>query len=90
MSDGLAAIDKTIFQIFGGIPHEECVVHLQRDLKAYVARDNQAEPAKDIRQVIGVDGSSHRIDDAFKQVEHLSVKWTEKYPALGKYIVRME
>ena len=30
------------------------------------------------------------IDDAVKQVEHLSVKWSKKYPALGKYIVKME
>ena len=39
---------------------------------------------------MGVDDPNHCIDDALKQVKHLSVKWLKKYPPLGKYIVKME
>ena len=74
MSDGVTGIDKSIAQIFGGLPHQKSVVHLQGNLKAYVARDHRAGPAEDIGQVMGVDDPKHRIDDAVKQVGHLSAK----------------
>ena len=48
MPDGPVGIDKAIAEIFGGTPHQKCVVHLQGNLKAYVAREHWAGPAEDI------------------------------------------
>ena len=80
--DRLIGIDKASTQVFNGIPHQKCVVHLQGNLQSYVAHVRWA--------VMDVDDPSHRLDDAVKEVKHLSAKWPKKYPAFGKYIVKME
>ena len=90
VSDGLTGLDNAISQVFNQADHQKCIVHLQRNLKAYVDRDDRKELAEDIREILSPDDADYTVDMALNAVVDLTDKWSEKYPALGKHIAKME
>ena len=90
VSDGISGLDNAISKAFNQADHQKCIVHLQRNLKAYVDKDDRKELAEDVREILSPDDADYTIEMALNAVVDLSEKWSKKYPALGKYIKRIE
>jgi len=90
VSDGLSGLDGAIAESFGNTPHQKCIVHLQRNLQAFVRREDKKELAEDIRQILSPDDESYSKELAHQSLVDFSTKWAVKYKALGNYILKME
>lgn len=90
VSDGLPGLAKSIAKHFPNTSHQKCIVHLQRNLQAYVRREDKALLAEDIRAILSPDNAKHNKKKAMEKVEELKEKWEKKYRALGKQILKIE
>jgi len=90
VSDGIAGLESVIAEEFNQTAHQKCIVHLQRNLSKYVRREDKLELAEDFRQVLSPDDESYTIEQAYQSLLDFSSKWSKKYKALGKYIIKLE
>ena len=90
ISDGLSGLDKAVAKAFNQVPHQKCIVHLQRQLQAYVRREDKDKLAEDIRYLLSVDDASYQIDQVQARITHLRDKWQGKYKGLAKYLESFE
>jgi len=90
VSDGLSGLDRAISQIYNQTPHQKCIVHLQRTLQAYVRREDKAELAEDVRQVLSPDIANYTKEDAYESLLDLSAKWSNKSKSLSNYLLNFE
>ncbi len=89
VSDGIAGLDQSIAQLFPCSAHQKCIVHLQRNLQAYVPREDKSELAQDIRELLSPENEIYTIDQALENTVQLKEKWQQKYAALAKHITKM-
>lgn len=90
VSDGLSGIEKSIAEEFSGAAHQKCIVHLQRNLKAYVRREDRSELAEDIRNILSPDDAKQTKEKALNMLVDFELKWRKRYKSLGKQILKME
>ena len=90
VSDGVRGLDSAIAEYFPKAAHQNCIVHLQRNLKNYVRREDRAELAEDIRQVLSPDDQSNTIKQAQECFIEIAHKWEPKYKSLYKYMMNLE
>lgn len=90
VSDGLSGIEGAIASAYPGTPHQKCIVHLQRNLQAYVAREDKKELAEDLRQVLDPDNPHHTKELAYETLMNLAGKWEQRNKSLANYIRKME
>ncbi len=90
VSDGIAGLESVIAEEFNQTAHQKCIVHLQRTLSKYVRREDKLELAEDFRQVLSPDDQSYTSEQAYQSLLDFSSKWSKKYKALGKYILKLE
>ena len=90
VSDGLTGLDNAISEYFPTTPHQKCIVHLQRNLQAFVSRDDRVELAQDIRDVLSPDDASYTKEMAYQALCDLAEKWKPKYKSLYNKITKME
>ena len=90
VSDGLAGIDTAISEKLPNTPHQRCIVHLQRNLSAFVRREDKKELAEDLRQILNPDGLTYTKKEALNSLVDFALKWKPKYKTLGKYIEELE
>jgi transposase-like protein len=86
VSDALSGIDKAISKVFPQAEHQKCIVHLQRNLKAYVHKDDRKELAEDVRNLLSPDNESHTLEKALNAKDLFKKKWTKKNKTFGKYL----
>ena len=89
VSDGLTAIGTEIAEKFN-TAHQRCIVHLQRNLLAYVRLADKKELAEDVRGILKPDEEEHTKEKALELIEDFAEKWSKKYKSLGKYILELE
>jgi transposase-like protein len=90
VSDGLSGLDNAISEYFPATPHQKCIVHLQRNLQAFVAREDKEELAQDIRDVLSPDDKNYTKEMAYQALCDLAEKWKPKYKSLYNKIIKME
>lgn len=90
VSDGLTGLDNAIASRYPGTPHQKCIVHLQRNLQAYVAKEDKKELAEDIRNVLSPDDPTYTKEQAYQSLIDLSVKWEARSKSLTKHILKIE
>ena len=90
VSDGLSGLEKSISSVFGGTPHQKCIVHLQRILKDYVRPKDREELAEDMRYVFSPEKDNYTQDMAHKALLNVGDKWGKKYKSLEKYIRKLD
>lgn len=90
ISDGLTGLDNAISQSFNNTPHQKCIVHLQRNLQAFVRREDKKELAQDIRKVLSPDDEKYTKERAYQALIDLAQKWQPKYKALANKILNLE
>lgn len=90
VSDGLSGLEKSIAEQFSGTPHQKCIVHLQRNLQAYVRHEDKKELAEDIRQILSPDDKNHTKEKALNMLVDFEIKWKSKYKSLATQILKME
>lgn len=90
VSDGLTGLDHAIAQVYPGTPHQKCIVHLQRNLQAYVSKDDKKELAQDIRDVLSPDDPNYTKNQAYQALIDLAQKWETRNKSLAKYIKKIE
>lgn len=90
VSDGLVGIDNSISQVFSNTPHQKCIVHLQRNIRDYVRKEDREELFKDFREVLSPDDKAHNKEKAHRAMITFAEKWGEKYKQLEKYLKRLE
>lgn len=90
VSDGLTGLDNAISQVYPNTPHQKCIVHLQRNLQAYVSKEDKAELAQDIREVLSPDDKSYTKEQAHQALIDLSEKWKTRGKSLARYLNKIE
>ena len=90
VSDGIAGLDGVIAKKYPATPHQKCIVHLQRNLQAYVRTEDKTELAADIRKVLSPDDPTNTREKALESIQGLAEKWGEKYKSFAKFILNME
>ena len=86
ISDGLSGLDDAVASSFKNVPHQKCIVHLQRNLQAYVRREDRRELAEDIRFLLSPDDANYQIHQVQERIDNLSDKWRKKYKSLANYL----
>ena len=64
ISDGLAGLDGAIGELFPKTPHQKCIVHLQRNIQAYVKTEHKKELTSDVRYTLSPDDKEHTKEAA--------------------------
>lgn len=84
VSDGLAAIEDAVAAVWGGTPHQLCVVHLMRNVQSKVKPAHKAEVAIGLKEVFvkGDPNDGHRL--GWTRWQQFTEKWKFKYPSIGK------
>lgn len=90
VSDGITGINTAIDKVYPMAEHQKCIVHLQRNVKAYVRKEDRAELAEDIRILLSPDKADYTQEQALKNVNNLHEKWSSRYTTLGKYLKKIE
>ena len=90
VSDGLTGLDNAIAQVYRNTPHQKCIVHLQRNLQSYVARENKKELAQYIRDVLSPDDPTYTQQQAHQSLIDLAEKWKTRNKSLAKHILKIE
>ncbi len=90
VSDGLVGLDRAISEYFPATPHQKCIVHLQRLLQAYVSREDRAELAQNIRDILSPDDTNYTKEMAYQALCDLAEKWKPKYKSLYNKIINLE
>ncbi|HDQ16111.1 MAG TPA: IS256 family transposase, partial [Bacteroidetes bacterium] len=86
ISDGLNGLETILGEEFSATPHQKCVVHLQRNLQAYVRSADKSELAQDIREVLSPDDKDYTQEKAYENLMRVADKWESKYKNLSKYL----
>lgn len=89
VSDGLTGLDKKIVEIFGKTPHQKCIVHLQRNLSAYVRNNDKKELAADFRAILSPDDNGNSLEKVEEKLKEMSIKWLPRYKSLSKYLDKL-
>ena len=90
VSDGLSGLESSIAEKFSGTPHQKCIVHLQRNLSAYVRTEDKKELAEDIRQILSPDDEKYTKEEALNSLVDFAEKWKNRYKNFAKHILKME
>ena len=90
VSDSLPRLEKVIHKQFMSSSHQKCVVHLQRNLRSYVRKDDKAKLAEELREVLSPDKQDYGQEQALAAFEVFKARWGASYPALGKYLNKLD
>ena len=90
VSDGLIGLDNAIAQVYPNTAHQKCIVHLQRNLQAYLTGEDKKELAQDIRELLSPDEPTYNKQQAHQSLIWLAEKWKVKNKALANYILKIE
>ncbi|MEX0812096.1 MAG: IS256 family transposase [Chitinophagales bacterium] len=90
VSDGLSGLDGTISRTFSGTPHQKCIVHLQRNIRDYVRKEDRQALSSDLREVLSPDDKDHDKEKAYGKLMKLAGKWGREYKQLERYIKQLE
>jgi len=90
VSDGLSGLDGAIAEYFSSTPHQKGIVHLQRNIQAFVRIEDRYELAEDIRNILSPDDPNHTKEKAITCVGDFVIKWQNRYKSLTKHILKME
>ena len=75
VSDNLSGLDQAVAKVFAKTPHQLCVVHLQRNLRALVREEDKKELSEDIRWILSPDDTNNSKDQARSRIKEITHKW---------------
>lgn len=84
VSDGLKSLETAIARVFNQSVHQKCIVHLQRNILAYVRSSHKEEIAQDFKQVLNPDDKTYKREDAMERLRVFSKKWGKYYKHIGR------
>lgn len=90
VSDGIKGIEQAISKTFVDAAHQKCVVHLSRNLSAYVRAEDKKELAEDVKELLSPDLIDYTIEQVGENISKLAQKWRGKYKSLSNYLENLE
>jgi transposase-like protein len=84
VSDGLKSLETAIARVFNQSTHQKCIVHLQRNILAYVRSSHKEEIAQDFKQVLNPDDKNYQRENAMERLRVFSKKWGKYYKHIGQ------
>jgi transposase-like protein len=84
VSDGLKSLETAIARVFNQSTHQKCIVHLQRNILAYVRSSHKEEIAQDFKQVLNPDDKNYKRENAMERLRVFSKKWGKYYKHIGQ------
>ena len=79
VSDGLKSLETAVAKVFNKSVHQKCIVHLQRNILAYVRSEHKQEVANDFKYVLNPDEENYTKKIAFDRLRQFSEKWGKYY-----------
>ena len=90
VSDALPGLEKIIQKHFPESDHQKCIVHLQRNLRSYLRKEDKSKLAEELRELLSPDKQDYRQEQALAAFEGFKARWGASYPALGKYLNKLD
>lgn len=90
ISDGIKGMEQAIYKVFENTPHQKCVVHLARNLSAYVRSVDKQELAEDIKKLLSPDLVDYNLEQVGENIRELAEKWRGKYKNLSNYLMTFD
>ena len=84
ISDGLASIEEAVASQYGGVSHQLCVVHLERNILKNIKKRDKADVIEDFKDVFRTSDSTDTPDRGWNRWLLFIEKHRVKYPALKK------
>lgn len=78
ITDGLQGMPRAIKEVYPESLHQRCLVHMQRNLKQKMRKNDFFEAKEDFKKIY----SSNDIDEASKAVDSFIDKWSKTYPSI--------
>lgn len=88
--DALPGLEKVIQKHFPESDHQKCIVHLQRNLRSYLRKEDKSKLAEELRELLSPDKQDYRQEQALAAFEGFKARWGASYPALGKYLNKLD
>lgn len=79
VSDGLKSLETAVSKIFNKAVHQKCIVHLQRNILAYIRTEHKKEVSTDFKHVLNPDEKGYTKEMALKRLELFANKWGKFY-----------
>ena len=76
ISDNLSGISNMIAEIFENTYHQNCLVHVQRNILNKVSPKDREEISNDFKKIT----KSENIEEAQSELKEFSIKYERKYP----------
>lgn len=84
VSDGLKSLETAIAKVFNQSTHQKCIVHLQRNILAYVRSSHKEEIAEDFKQVLNPDDKDYTKKQAMEKLKEFAGKWGKYYKHINR------
>lgn len=84
VSDGLKSLETAVSKVFNRSVHQKCIVHLQRNLLAYVRSEHKQEVASDFKEVLNPDDEKYTKEVALNRLDIFCQKWGRLYRHIKK------
>src|SRR6056297_346753 len=84
VSDGLKSLETAIAKEFNQSTHQKCIVHLQRNILAYVRSSHKEEIAEDFKKVLNPDDKNYKRENAMERLRAFSIKWGKYYKHISR------
>lgn len=86
VSDGITGLEHSISECFPKTAHQKCIVHLQRNLQAFVRKEDKKELSNDFREILSPEDEQNSKGKVEIKLSEMAHKWGSKYKGLKKHL----
>jgi transposase-like protein len=79
VSDGLKSLEIAVSKVFHKSVHQKCIVHLQRNILAYVRSEHKKQVSNDFKKVLNPDDRNYSKKMAMLELDRFAEKWGKYY-----------
>lgn len=86
VADGLSGLESACARVFGPLPFQKCVIHLERSVLGRIKPADKKAVVGDLREVFVTDKQDDSPDKGWKRWEDFVDTWKKRYPSLKNYL----
>ena len=84
-ADGIVGLENQIHSIYPEANFQKCCVHKIREILKKARPKDKYELAQDLKKVFDNFDKNDTVENAFKKVDDLILKWKKKYPNMANF-----
>jgi putative transposase len=86
VADGLSGLEAASARVFGPLPFQKCVIHLERSVLSRIKPADKKAVGEGLREVFVTDKKDDSPDKGWKRWEDFVDTWKKRYPSLKNYL----